>query len=103
LTFEANEGQLDPAVRFFCRSPPRQRTPALAHPPAPLRPRPRRGGLSGVDPIYRNDRRRLEYDSSSPLAPTQRIRFAFSGAESIALGGGVELVIRTAAGELVQP
>ena len=58
----------------------------------------------GVDLLYRGSRRQLEYDLAvAPGADPGRIRLAFGGAESIAIGGDGALVLHTAAGELVQP
>jgi hypothetical protein len=155
LTFEANAGQLDPAVRFVSRGQAMTLylTPAEAvlslygapHTPAVVRMRlvgarrdasvagedplptqsnyflgsdPRRwrtgvphfgrvrasGVYPGIDLVYRGNRRRLEYDFViAPGTDPRRVRLAFSGAESIAIGARGELILRTAAGDLVQP
>jgi hypothetical protein len=58
----------------------------------------------GVDLVYRTSQRRLEYDLVvGPGADPRRIRLAFSGVRSARLGAGGELILHTAAGDLVQP
>jgi hypothetical protein len=62
------------------------------------------GVFPGVDMAYRGNPRRLEYDLViAPGADPERIRFAFSGADSIRIDSDGELILHTAAGDLVQP
>jgi hypothetical protein len=155
LTFEANEGQVDQAVRFLVRGQgvtlfltPAEAVLSLdgrsgkravvrlrlvgARKNARmvgLEPRPTRSHYflgqnparwhegvrhyarvraervyPGVDLVYRGNRRQLEYDLVVlPGADPGRIRLAFAGAESIAIGSDGALIVRTAAGDLVQP
>jgi len=58
----------------------------------------------GIDVLYRGNERQVEYDFViAPKANPGRIRMAFEGAESMTLGKDGELILRTAAGDLVQP
>jgi len=58
----------------------------------------------GIDVVYRGNQRQVEYDFViAPRANPNRIRMAFQGAESISIGTNGELIIHTAAGDLVQP
>ena len=155
LTFEANQGQVDPAVRFVSRA---QRSTLFLTPseavlslrageaePAVVRWRmaggnrnPRILGESalptksnyfrgndasqwrtdvpnyaqvryqsvypGIDVLYRGNERQVEYDFViAPKANPGRIRVAFEGAQSLTVGKDGELILRTAAGDLVQP
>ncbi len=154
LSFEANDGQVDKAVRFLSRGPGyslfltadeavlslggardgatvvRMRTVGGRRHPrltseSPLATRSNyfRGNDSrawhrdipsyervryesvypGVDLVYRGNQRQLEYDFVvAPGAAPGRIRLAFQGAESMALGSHGELILHTAHGELVQ-
>lgn len=58
----------------------------------------------GVDLLYRGNQRQLEYDFVvAPGADPRRIRLAFKGVDSIAIGSRGELILHTASGDLVQP
>ena len=62
------------------------------------------GVLPGVDVVYRGNRRRLEYDLViAPGSDPGRIRLVFAGADAMAIGAQGELILHTAAGDLVQP
>jgi hypothetical protein len=57
----------------------------------------------GVDLVYHGSPGKLEYDFVvAPGADPRRIRLGFRGAESVTLGGKGELVVHTAAGDLVE-
>jgi YD repeat-containing protein len=154
LSFEANEGQVDRAVRFLCRGrghtlflTPNEAVLSLrgarradavvrlrlaganGHPrmegagALPTRsnyllgddPRRWHTGLAhyarvrvadvypGVDMVFRESQRQLEYDLVlAPGADPRRIRLAFEGAESITIGALGELILHTANGDLLQ-
>jgi hypothetical protein len=152
-SFEANEGQLDRAVKFYCRgrratlfltsnqavlrlAGPRQdavlsmelaggnRHPRLVglepqpakrnyllgndprhwHSGVPSYARVRYAGVyPGVDLVYRANQRQLEFDFViAPGADPRRIRLAFLGADSLAVGSDGSLILHTANGEVVQ-
>jgi hypothetical protein len=155
LSFEANEGQFDRAIRFLCRGggytmfltateavlsleSPRHGTAVvrlqlaganhdprvIGMDPLPTRSNyfigndPRQwharvahyarvrveGVYPGVDVVYGGDHRQLEYDLVlAPGADPGRLRLAFSGTDAITIGARGELILRTAAGDLVQP
>jgi hypothetical protein len=57
----------------------------------------------GIDLIYRGSEGRVEYDFAiAPNVDPGRIRMRVEGAESLALAGNGDLVIKTAAGDLVE-
>ena len=62
------------------------------------------GVYPGIDVLYRGNERQIEYDFViAPKANPGRIRMAFQGAQSMTLGNDGQLILRTAAGDLVQP
>jgi hypothetical protein len=155
LTFEANAGQVDPAVRFVSRT---QRSTLFLTPSeavlslrrgeeesAVVRMRMAGGNRNprvlgenalptktnyfrgndarrwrtdvanyaqvryesvypGIDVLYRGNERQVEYDFViAPKANPGRIRVTFDGAQSMTLGNDGQLILGTAAGDLVQP
>jgi hypothetical protein len=62
------------------------------------------GVYPGVDLVFRGNHRQIEYDFViTPQADPGSIRLAFQGADRITVGAAGELILRTAAGELIQP
>ncbi|MBV8516195.1 MAG: SBBP repeat-containing protein [Acidobacteria bacterium] len=58
----------------------------------------------GIDLLYHGNRQRLEYDFVlAPGANARQIRMAFDGARALHLAPNGDLVLQTAAGDLVQP
>jgi hypothetical protein len=58
----------------------------------------------GIDVLYRGNERQVEYDFViAPKGNPGRIRMAFEGAQSMTLGADGQLILRTEAGDLVQP
>jgi hypothetical protein len=61
------------------------------------------GVWPGIDLVVREKRRQVEYDLVlAPGADPARIRFGVQGADSIAIGAQGEVILHTAAGDLVQ-
>jgi hypothetical protein len=57
----------------------------------------------GIDLVYHADRQRMEYDFRiSPGTKVDRARVVIGGAESLTIAGNGDLVVHTAAGDLVQ-
>lgn len=57
----------------------------------------------GIDLVFYGNKRQLEYDLViSPGADAAQIRFGISGAESMRIDGDGNLVLKTAAGDLIQ-
>jgi hypothetical protein len=62
------------------------------------------GVWPGIDLVVREKRRQVEYDLVlAPGADPERIRFGVQGADAVAIGAQGELILHTAAGDLVQP
>ena len=62
------------------------------------------GVWPGIDLVVREKGRQVEYDLVlAPGADPARIRFGVQGADAIAIGAQGELILHTAAGDLVQP
>ena len=62
------------------------------------------GVWPGIDLVVREKRRQVEYDLVlAPGADPARIRFGVQGADAVAIGAQGELILHTAAGDLVQP
>jgi hypothetical protein len=154
LTFEANAGQMDAAVRYVSRG--NGHTLFLSPAEAALRLRGERGSAvvrwravggnrdvrvtgesplatksnyfrgndrstwrtdvanfaqvrfervyPGIDLVYHGTQGRLEYDFVvAPKGDPKRIRVAFDGADSMKIAANGDLVLTTAAGDLVQP
>ena len=61
------------------------------------------GVYPGVDLIYYGNQRQLEYDFTvAPGADPRTIRLAFQGADSMTLNAQGDLVLHTAAGDVVE-
>ena len=62
------------------------------------------GVWPGIDLVVREKGRQVEYDLVlAPGADPARIRFGVQGADAVAIGAQGELILHTAAGDLVQP
>ena len=62
------------------------------------------GVWPGIDLVVKEKRRQVEYDLVlAPGADPARIRFGVQGADAVAIGAQGELILHTAAGDLVQP